>query len=460
MSAGLFCKLLCIALVLVAARTLSNPFSPWNEEATDSLGPCVTIQSVKHAHSTFHYDLTLLLAVKAGFSSADAETIARYCALTDQINPQVNYPYPNALNNISIPDTIPGWDESLAGTERGNLGYQNIFNEYPAQYWHFPLRDSTDTISGAMVYGEYPEAGDFSYRSQPYFWRVPLVVYLQNIMRWAIYGEGDPGLPDPATPVEAMYFDASVQQYQPVQPGSIQALGIYLHVLADSYSHEHCCVEDTLRSHPPTHDYCGLNYHSMYEYAYDTAIIAGPQAEYSAHAIWRALREYKRINAIGTPLHWITDDNGFQDGDGIPDELEDNLNENYQESFIERWKTPALTDLNGDGKINHSDHTTSRILACNGALTGFSFSPENGQSIMIRPNPAQTLITVEFGSPVPEATTITVYDLRGKELIQKPVPAGIRQVIIDISRLPAGAYLLKGGNGESIIYRNGKIVKW
>ena len=35
------------------------------------------------------------------------------------------------------------------------------------------------------------------------------------------------------------------------------------------------------------------------------------------------------------------------------------------ESFFERWKNPAATDLNGEGKINHSDHTTWRIHICN-----------------------------------------------------------------------------------------------
>ena len=100
---------------------IATSSSAWNEENTDSLGAVVTVHSMNDYHSSFHYDLTLLLAVKMGFSPDTAELMARYCALVDQINPKPNYPYPMALNNISIPDTFPEWNESLAGTERGNI---------------------------------------------------------------------------------------------------------------------------------------------------------------------------------------------------------------------------------------------------------------------------------------------------------------------------------------------------
>jgi hypothetical protein len=62
---------------------------------------------------------------------------------------------------------------------------------------------------------------------------------------------------------------------------------------------------------------------------------------------------------------WIADNNGFGDGDGIPDQLEDDGDADTTESFVELWKNPAASDLNGDGLLNHSDHTTWRIQLCN-----------------------------------------------------------------------------------------------
>lgn len=357
-NAGIFISI--VVLLLISTNTTFA----WNEEQTDSLGQVKTFHSVRDYHSTFHYDLTLLLAVKMGFSPDTAELMARYCALVDQINPKPGYPYPLALNNISIPDTIPTWDESLAGTERGNIFSSNGFEEKAPQYWHFPIKAPNDTISGGMVYGNYPQVYNPQYRNSPYFWRVPLLPSLQNMLGWGVYGTGEPGNPEQA-PAIVQYYNKEQNQYVAVEPGSLIAFAIYLHALADAYSHEHCMVEDTLRSHPPVHDFCGLNYHSHYEFAYDQAIVAEPHAVPAIQAVWRALREYKRMNGPDKPAFWTDDSNGFQDGDGIPDELENDGDADYSESFAEKWISPAPDDLNGDGIINNHDHTTWRILVCN-----------------------------------------------------------------------------------------------
>ncbi len=359
-----------------------NSAQAWNEEKTDSLKGVVTPQSLGGVHSSFHYDLTLLLAVKMGFSPDTAELMARYCALVDQINPKPGYPYQGALNGISIPDTFPNWNQGLAGTERGNFT-TNSYNERPPQYWHFPFRNPADTISGPMVFGEYPVTIKQKYRQLPYSWRIPLIPNLPAIINWAIYGGGNPGYPDNSTPVEVMYFDMVSQSYLPVQPKSIQAFSILLHCLGDTYTHEHCMVNDTLRSHPDTSDFCGLNYHSYYEFAYDQPIIAMEHAEPAAQAVWRALREYKRILNINKPALWTEDDNGFKDGDGIPDQLEDDYDSDYSETFMERWKSPATKDLTGDGIINHYDHTTWRIFTCNEEYCNISATLEPTASIIV-----------------------------------------------------------------------------
>jgi hypothetical protein len=85
-----------LTLLLFLFWQLSTAYSlPWNEENTSQLGHVATAHSAADVHSTIHYDLTKLLATKAGFSADMAEKIARYCVLVDQINPKSNYPYPN-----------------------------------------------------------------------------------------------------------------------------------------------------------------------------------------------------------------------------------------------------------------------------------------------------------------------------------------------------------------------------
>jgi hypothetical protein len=212
---------------------------------------------------------------------------------------------------------------------------------------------------------------DLKYREKPYYWRIPLVnnYNLNSIRDWALYSSGFLGKPDNSCPSLIYFYNATTQQYEKVQPGSVQAMGIYLHSLADSYSHEHCMVTDTLRSHPTWSDACGLTYHSFYEFAYDTAIPAMAHATPCFQALWRALIAYKAENGFASPSLWAIDNNGFQDGDGIPDELENDEDTFTDETFLEKWIKPTDIDFNEDGIINHADHTSWRIFLCNNEIS-------------------------------------------------------------------------------------------
>ncbi|NOX47441.1 MAG: hypothetical protein GXO89_10750 [Chlorobi bacterium] len=352
-------------IFVLFATSINNLLAnPWNEEATDSLGNIGTVHSNREVHSSLHYDIVKLLLYKSGIPLDSAETIARYSALVDQINPKANYPYPTSLNNVSLADTFPSWNESIAGTERGGLHF-NLMHELSAQYWHFAYRDPNDTISGPMVYGDYPVVYNSDFRSPPYFWRIPLSYNLSSIQNWALYGTGAAGMPDPLCPDTVFYFNNTSQSYEPIPPQSLAAFGMYLHSLADSYSHEHCMVFDTLRSHPDWSDECGLSYHSHYEFSYDTAIYAMVHADACIQAMWHVIQIYKSIHGISTPNLWVDDNNGYEDGDGIPDALEDNYNGIPMENFMEKWKSPSSVDFNNDGQINHFDHTAWRIWLCN-----------------------------------------------------------------------------------------------
>ena len=429
--------LIFLPLALLFLSMVNNPAAvkPWNEEKTDSLGPAVTAHSLGEMHSSVHYDLTRFLALKMGLSADTAEIIARFCALVDQINPKPNHPYPLSLNSISIPDTFPTWNESLAGTERGGFK-NNAQNEFTAQYWHFPFRDPTDTLTGREVWGTYPVVTDSAHYTGPtYFWRVPITYNLKYIMQWALYNGGQPGFPDELTPVAVKYADAGSSGYQLVQPNSIPAFAIFLHSLADSYSHEECMAKDTIRAHPSSDPYCGLTYHSEHEFAYDSNIRAKKHADSCIHALWRALREFKRVHNISSPALWTADNNGFQDGDGIPDQLEDDGDGDDTESFLELWKNPAAADLNGDGKINHSDNTTWRIHMCN---VGYVNS---------------TQIGINKDGSLPDASAILDVKSINSGLLIPRIPTTSRNLI----QSPATGLLIYNTTTNNFNYYNGNF---
>lgn len=438
--------------------SLSNA-NCWNEEKCDSLGNVQTCRSLKKEHSTFHYDLVKVLCMKAGISEAETETIARYSALVDQLNPKSDYPYPNALNTITIPDTFPDWKEGLAGTERGSARKSDTYEEVPAIYWHFPFRNPNQIILGGMVYGNYPTPTDNSYSKYPYYWRVPFKTNLDAIQNWALYNGGQAGRPDEDVPVDIMYFDSQTNSYKAVEPNSIQAFGVFIHSLADSYSHEFCMVNDTIRSHPPQNDVCGLTYHTYYEYAYDTAIYADTHAEKSIQATWRAIIEYKNVHNISTPVIWSADNNGFEDGDGIPDELEERNIEGNKTTFVEKWKSPAAEDLNGDGVINHSDHSTWRIKVCNEQIT--SVNEIITFDFKVFPNPANDRIIFRFDNSKNNAVYIQIYDLYGNKLINSISSRDFtgNEYIINIENLLSGIYFYQfvwgsfTGNGKFVVCR-------
>jgi len=443
----------CLFSVLFIVFSMKDIAAPipffWGEEASDSLGPN-SGGAGKIIHSTFHYDLVKLLAVKAGFSMDTAEIIARYSALTDQINPKAGYP--SIPPSLTYSASFPTWSESVSGTERFSP-VNNSFGENPGVYWHMPLRDPSDTLTGSYVYSPfaYPVVSDTKYRLSPYFWRIPLIFTLKYIEEWALYGtNGVDGLPQDA-PDTVKYFDDASSTYKPVPKESLIALSIFLHALADCYSHEQCMMEDTLRSHPPIPNDCDIKYHFR-EIPYIVPTYAYAHTDRAAQAIWRVLREYKRIHNIKTPALWTIDNNGFEDGDGIPDELEDNQNSNHSESFIERWKSPAVINLNPiyDTVINHYDHTTLRIQLVEGELyhTGIETGNKIENHLHINrlfPNPAENSIEVNFSLEKPGKIIAKVYDQSGKNMLMKSFFLSDQKnsaITIGIKEIPAGIYFL------------------
>ncbi len=361
----------------------------WFEEADDQIFINNGAVNSEGAHSTFHYDLTKLLAYQAGFSMAEAETIARYCQLVDLSNTRyANYPY---LVAPGFSADFPTWDESLGGTERIGNPATNANGDLTGPFFHFPLRDPSIALTGPMVYGSYPVGPNPGIT----FWPFPLRYDLTEIMNWGLYGQGMAGQSGNA-PVAVVYRDGSTNgRYRRVMPGSLIAMSIFLHAMQDSYSHEECSVQESLRLHTQVGN-CNGAYH-FEELPYQNPTYGYIHVEKCAQASWRVLREYIAINNLGYAARWTTDANNNQ----IPDELEDDQDLDWTESFIERWKSPATVDLNGDAVINNYDHTQLRMQLVLDELPGGGGSAKTAAftepiaRFHLHPNPTHGITRLE-----------------------------------------------------------------
>jgi hypothetical protein len=59
------------------------------------------------------------------------------------------------------------------------------------------------------------------------------------------------------------------------------------------------------------------------------------------------------------------------------------------------------------------------------------------------PNPAKDLLTVESDLVSKEDISFTIVDLQGRPVLNGNIPAGYLSSVVDISKLPVGAYLIR-----------------
>ncbi|MBK8428241.1 MAG: T9SS type A sorting domain-containing protein [Lewinellaceae bacterium] len=72
-------------------------------------------------------------------------------------------------------------------------------------------------------------------------------------------------------------------------------------------------------------------------------------------------------------------------------------------------------------------------------------------AIRISPNPAVDILKVFFTEKRMTDAQVQVYDLRGQMVLEKHAPGGLEACTLDVSALPAAAYLLKiNGNGGAV----------
>jgi hypothetical protein len=226
-------------------------------------------------HSTFHYELTRLLAKASGFSTADAELIAVAAEATDR---------------MIFTGTAEGSPTvELAGTER--------MDETKGEYFHWPRRGVNNSTS------EYQQPGGRD--TCAYFTKsnadkcVNGKPEVDTIEQWAVFNVGTPAV---GAPVATVNGGTSA----PVQGGSLLALGIYTHALADTYTHEPCMKKKQIRTHMgPTSltvtECSTIPWHQDEEFGPEASNLGTKFTKEGGLAVWKALNYYRQNNGLSEP---------------------------------------------------------------------------------------------------------------------------------------------------------------
>ena len=222
-------------------------------------------------HSTFHYELTRTLARAAGFSADEAERIA----VLDEATDAQDF---TGETGISM---------QIRGTGR---------NGDNALYWHFARRGAGNA-TGEYTYPGARNTCDYFVDSDPCPGGEP---ELAEIESWAVYGDATPA---PGTPQLSRDGGAT---FEDVPGRSPEALGLYLHSLADSYSHEACMREAHFRGHKPLPQECSAIYwHEQAEYGHRPRRDNGVEyTREAAWATWLALKWFRQQNHLPGEAVW------------------------------------------------------------------------------------------------------------------------------------------------------------
>ncbi len=252
-------------------------------------------------HSTFHFNLVRTLAAAAGYSAADAQSIADVCEAVDR-----GAFADVVLTGTARPDVHQGQQSIGLYYHFGRRGAQNATGDYA-----LPGNDTCQYFDAANVASKTYAAGC------PLVWLVSTAGYsgepgpcqvedngkttpeVAEIELWAVYGRGLPRFGAPT-----LAKDGGTAQ--PVAARSLNALAIYLHSLADSYSHEACMEQCSFQGHSVGPASCtAVFWHAVAEYGPASVQNSGTQyTRNAAQAVWLTLKAYRQVNGLTGSAKW------------------------------------------------------------------------------------------------------------------------------------------------------------
>ncbi len=231
------------AVAAVSALLATTFASAYNDDYFNSSYPYPdAANKMREYHSTFHYEFTRTLLRAAGYTANEAEQAAVTCEATDW---QLYYTKSNSALLDSYFIGYTGLKVGVNNTSRKD------YNQ--ARFWHFPRRAST-TSSGAVTYPLADVSGVKSntcdYFSTSNKCADSKKPELSIIDDWALNGNSKAISSANLTGVSTPTIAVNGGTTQAAGAGSLYALGIYLHSLGDSYSHEACMKTNQFNYHP------------------------------------------------------------------------------------------------------------------------------------------------------------------------------------------------------------------
>jgi len=234
--------------------------------------------------STFHYPFVRALAVGAGYAPADAERVALLCQATDS----------GELRGDGL--LSPPLRVALDGT--GRFTKNSLF-------FHFARRGAAPAAGATDR--PYPGRGDtcalFRGNRAVTPVRAPCGAdgpELAALERWAFDAQVRLATPDGRAP--ALSVDGG--QASEVVGGSLDALGILLHALEDSYSHETCMEAAHARLHAPAPRSCAFTWHVTGEYGEGKSATGAARTREAGLATFRTLRAWADAKRPGARAPW------------------------------------------------------------------------------------------------------------------------------------------------------------
>ncbi len=200
-----------------------------------------TTNKMQEYHSTFHYEFTRTLLRAAGFTADEAEKAAVTCQATDW-----------QLFTSKTGSAMHGYFVGYTGL-KVSVNNTSRIDVYQSRFWHFPRR-AASTSTPSLTYPAVGEVSGIKSNTCDYFstsnvCKDPKKPELSIIDDWAINGNsraisgaGYSGISTPTVSVNGA-------NQNPVA-GKVWGFGVYLHSLADSFSHEACMKTNQLNYHP------------------------------------------------------------------------------------------------------------------------------------------------------------------------------------------------------------------
>lgn len=258
---------LLVLAVLLLPLVQPSPAHGYAEDVANLNGFCVQQFGQPDCnHSTFHYDLVRVLARAAGFCADEADLIGIIGEAVDTGQFQGDQP-----------DSPTIW---LQNTVRPNPAGRTGPGQQPiGLYYHFGRRSDAFVGDDTCQYSadtQGPCQVDAHGHLSP---------EVDELAAWAMDGSRVPRFGN-------LTISRDGESWSVVEGKTVPALGVFLHALADSYSHEACLQAAGFQGHQLNPPECNAaTWHGQDEFG--TGQPGLPYTRQAAHAVWQQLRRFR-----------------------------------------------------------------------------------------------------------------------------------------------------------------------